>query len=137
MSPEQARGEQTDVRTDIFSFGALFYEMATGRSAFPGRTPAIVFDEILNKAPVSSAVVNPEVAPEVDRIIVKALEKNRDARYQTAADLRRDLERARDSRRQPRENDRPQASRDVTRRWSIRLAALTAAVCTACRRADR
>src|SRR5688572_8967853 len=127
MSPEQARGEQTDVRTDIFSFGAMLYEMATGRPAFPGRTPAIVFDEILNKAPVSSAVVNPEVVPDVDRVIVKALEKNRDARYQTAADLRRDLERARDSRRQPRKNDGPQAFRRVTRRRSFRLAALTAA----------
>jgi serine/threonine protein kinase/Tfp pilus assembly protein PilF len=93
MSPEQARGEELDARTDLFSFGAVLYEMATGRMAFSGNTMAIIHEAILNRAPTSLARVNPEVSPELERIINKALEKDRKLRYQNAADIRTDLQR--------------------------------------------
>jgi eukaryotic-like serine/threonine-protein kinase len=93
MSPEQARGEDLDARTDLFSFGAVLYEMATGRPAFPGNTTAVIHDAILNRNPVPASSVNPEIPPDLDRIIAKALEKDRKLRYQTASDLRADLKR--------------------------------------------
>ena len=95
MSPEQARGEELDTRTDLFSFGALLYEMATGRMAFPGNTAAVIHEAILNRAPTSLARVNREMSPEVERIINKALEKDRKLRYQSAAEIRTDLQRLR------------------------------------------
>jgi TolB-like protein/Tfp pilus assembly protein PilF len=95
MSPEQARGDETDQRTDIFSFGAMLHEMATGRLAFPGRTTAVTFDQILNKMPAAARTINPEVPAELERIISRALEKDQARRYQRAADLRADLEHAR------------------------------------------
>ncbi len=93
MSPEQARGEDLDARTDLFSFGAVLYEMATGRMAFPGATTAIVLDGILNRAPAALATLKPELPPELSRIVTKALEKDRNLRYQTAAEIRGDLRR--------------------------------------------
>ena len=97
MSPEQARGDDTDERSDIFSFGAMLYEMATGYPAFPGRTPAVIFDEILNRSPVPPRTLNAELAPELEPILFKALAKDREARYQSAGELRGALERARRS----------------------------------------
>ena len=97
MSPEQARAEPLDARTDLFSFGAVLYEMATGQAAFPGSAPGVVFAAILSHVPVPVARINPELPPELGRIVDKALEKDRRLRYQSAADFRADLGRLRRS----------------------------------------
>src|SRR6267143_282805 len=93
MSPEQVRGEDLDARTDLFSFGSVLYEMATGRQAFPGNTSGVVSHAILERAPASVTRVNPDAPPELERILGKALEKDRKLRYQSASDLRADLHR--------------------------------------------
>jgi eukaryotic-like serine/threonine-protein kinase len=93
MSPEQARGEPLDERSDLFSLGAVLYEMATGQTCFSGSTSAVIFDAILNRNPVAPSILNPKVLPKLEEIIGKALEKDRELRYQTAAELRADMKR--------------------------------------------
>jgi hypothetical protein len=92
MSPEQARGEQTDARTDLFSFGAVLYEMATGKQAFSGSTTAVVFDAVLNRRPPSIVDLNPKLPSGLERVIGRALEKDRMQRYAAAGELRSDLQ---------------------------------------------
>src|SRR5215467_6495334 len=91
MSPEQIRGDDLDVRADIFSLGLLLYEMATGQKAFPGNTGGVIIEAILSKPPVPAKTLNPDISPELEAIINKAIEKDKEKRYQNAAELRSDL----------------------------------------------
>jgi TolB-like protein len=128
MSPEQARGAALDSRSDLFSFGATLYEMATGRVPFPGNTSAVVFEAILNKEPPAPGRVNPELPAGMEPILAKALEKDRDLRYQSAAEIRTDLKRLR------RQSDEQLSGKTATRaplpppRRKGRLPALAAGV---------
>jgi serine/threonine protein kinase len=93
MSPEQARGEELDARTDLFSFGAVMYEMCTGEVAFGGSTSAVIFEAILNRIPTPPPQLNPNLPSDLNRIIGRALEKDRELRYQTASEIRAELKR--------------------------------------------
>ena len=93
MSPEQARGDELDARSDLFSMGAVLYEMATGKVPFDGKTSAVIFQGILSGSPVRPMNLNGAIPPKLEEAITKSLEKDRDMRYQTAAELRGDLKR--------------------------------------------
>jgi tetratricopeptide (TPR) repeat protein len=124
MSPEQARGEELDARTDLFSFGAVLYEMATGRMAFPGNSAAVVHDGILNRAPAPASQANKAIPAKMDEIIGKALEKDRKLRYQSAADIRTDLQRLkRDA-----ESGQAGTAGRTARNWRVSRARLVAIV---------
>jgi len=138
MSPEQARGEELDTRTDLFSFGALLYEMATGRLAFAGNTAAVVHEAILNKVPAPAARLNKLVPTELEEIISIALEKDRKLRYQKAADIRADLQRLRQETAEHLSGSSGVAGRTgwrlkrmARKRWRLALTALLAIVIVA------
>ncbi|MGO9842924.1 MAG: protein kinase domain-containing protein [Candidatus Acidiferrales bacterium] len=109
MSPEQVRGESLDARTDLFSFGLVLYEMAAGRAAFPGSTSGVITEAILNRAPASLTKLNPAIPPQLQDIINKAIEKERNLRYQSASDIRADLQRLK----RDRDSGRPSSAASV------------------------
>jgi serine/threonine protein kinase/Tfp pilus assembly protein PilF len=126
MSPEQVRAEPLDVRTDLFSFGVVLYEMATGTLPFLGDSTAVVFASILNDAPIPPARLNEDVSAEVARIIDKCLEKNRDLRYQRASDIRTDLQRLRRDPDSGRVTSRAESAATTVTRWKVIVPAAAA-----------
>src|SRR5713226_8668445 len=116
MSPEQVRGKELDVRTDLFSFGAVLYEMSTGTLPFRGDTNGVIFESILNRTPVSAVRLNSDIPAGLEEVINKALEKDRGLRYQHASDIRTDLQRLK----RDRESSKMEASGAPIPRWSRR-----------------
>jgi Tol biopolymer transport system component len=125
MSPEQARSDAIDARSDLFSLGASLYELVTGAVPFPGASAAVMFDGILNKHPVAPSALNPRIPAELDRIILRALEKDRELRYQSAADFKADLKRVARDTTAPQVPPRPATA---TRRPVLLAAAIAVAV---------
>src|SRR5216110_1294125 len=124
MSPEQVRAKELDGRTDLFSFGAVLYEMTTGTLPFRGESSAVIFDSILNRAPVPPVRLNPDLPAELERIVTKCLEKDRNLRYQHASDIRTDLQRLkRDT-----ESGKTVSTGTATPRWSHRTKLIGAGV---------
>src|SRR6266853_1309271 len=126
MSPEQVRGKELDARTDLFSFGAVLYEMCTGTLPFRGDTSALIFNAILERPPVPPVRINPEVPPKLEEVINKAVEKDSRLRYQHASDIRTDLQRLkRDT-----ESGKAVSSGTATSRWSRRTSFISAIALT-------
>ena len=128
MSPEQVRAEETDARADLFSFGLVLYEMGAGRPVFESESPGVIFEAILNRAPIPLLRVNPELPPELGRIVDKALEKDRGLRYQTAADLKADLQRVKHDTESGRAVAGLVRQRPVQKRWLQALGGLSLTV---------
>jgi tetratricopeptide (TPR) repeat protein len=128
MSPEQIRGKRLDPRTDLFSFGVVLYEMATGKLPFEGETQGSVFDSILNLAPISPLQLNASLPAELERIISKCLEKDREVRYQHASEIRTDLERLKQETDSARLSIDARRGTGVSKRWGTALIATVASV---------
>ena len=128
MSPEQVRGEELDARTDLYSFGLVLYEMATGQLAFPGNTSGVIFHAILSQAPISALRLNPQIPPKLEQIIAKGIDKDRKLRYQSAAEIRTDLQRLKrdsESARAPAVN-RSESAKGPGRFWKVGVPIATA-----------
>src|SRR4030095_11240162 len=126
MSPEQVRATPLDARTDLFSFGVVLYEMATSTRPFRGESTGTIFESILNRAPVPPARLNPDVPAELERVIDKCLEKDRNLRYQHASDIRTDLQRLKRDTDSGRVTSNPEPAVTAVTRWKILVGAAVA-----------